>query len=395
MVATLAIAALVMTTMQDEVTVLREAVSEAISEDAFITVTESKEHKVLSSLVELRAYCLLARSKSSDYSKMAINVDHGLIGFIKGFGKPLPSDSEKGSWTEAEKIQHAENPFNVAKTYNAVIASIKNEHNQQGLSMYVIRHLEAAVSTGKKVLTTSQNEDGKDIVHFNRKAIGLEETPKYFLVLGVSASKFQVTEASVIAEAHKAAKTKQETIVKESVVKMVTQDLNPKSSSEARREAAVQATLNKEVKDMKDKAKETQADAKKAAVKKAEAAAEEEAKKGDKCAVEGGKCSCKGTVKYGAGIKWIEATSSASVACSNAHFGQDPSPGVKKTCKCIPGAYKCANEGGVCKCQGSVQYGAEAKWTSKASTKEISCTNFIFNDPAPGLKKACMCTETK
>jgi hypothetical protein len=53
------------------------------------------------------------------------------------------------------------------------------------------------------------------------------------------------------------------------------------------------------------------------------------------CASEGGTCRCDGDVRYGAGSSWSDdKTVSGSFPCSNAEFGGDPVPGVAKSCQC-------------------------------------------------------------
>ena len=55
-----------------------------------------------------------------------------------------------------------------------------------------------------------------------------------------------------------------------------------------------------------------------------------------KCADEHGSCACTGTVKFGAGSKWSPPKRvSGSIQCSDTVFG-DPDPGVRKTCVCGP-----------------------------------------------------------
>jgi len=52
----------------------------------------------------------------------------------------------------------------------------------------------------------------------------------------------------------------------------------------------------------------------------------------------------------------------------------------------------CAQEGGTCKCNGSVKYGAGQKWTrSKNVKRSIRCDNKNFGDVYRGTKKSCVC----
>lgn len=45
-----------------------------------------------------------------------------------------------------------------------------------------------------------------------------------------------------------------------------------------------------------------------------------------------------GTVRYGAGARWVSKTVGGSGQCSNEFFGTDPAPGVGKTCELLDGA---------------------------------------------------------
>ena len=53
---------------------------------------------------------------------------------------------------------------------------------------------------------------------------------------------------------------------------------------------------------------------------------------------------------------------------------------------------KCADEGGDCKCSGIVKYGSGNNWSVyKAVKGSIKCTNGVFGDPFPKVRKQCMC----
>jgi len=57
----------------------------------------------------------------------------------------------------------------------------------------------------------------------------------------------------------------------------------------------------------------------------------------------------------------------------------------------------CAWEGGSCKCAGQVRYGYDRgsggnKWSGwRSVSSSISCTNGVFGDPWPGVRKICQC----
>lgn len=69
-----------------------------------------------------------------------------------------------------------------------------------------------------------------------------------------------------------------------------------------------------------------------------------------------------------------------------------------QNCKAIGAAGNeatCASEAGVCKCAGGqVKYGSGKHWSSyKSVTSTIKCTNEIFGDPAPNVRKVCICKK--
>eukprot|EP00667_Euglena_gracilis_P006473 EG_transcript_6528 len=114
---------------------------------------------------------------------------------------------------------------------------------------------------------------------------------------------------------------------------------------------------------------------------------------GVQCASDGGTCKCNGTVYYGAGANWTSVESKGSVACSKDTFGTDPSGlGSGNTCWCTRGYTKCADEGGTCSCSGAVQFGVGNFWTPpRAANGQIACSTSVFGDPYWGRTKACYC----
>jgi len=115
------------------------------------------------------------------------------------------------------------------------------------------------------------------------------------------------------------------------------------------------------------------------------------------CASENGQCACVGTVAYGANGKFANKASTSTIGCTNKVFG-DPIPGTVKSCYCPASTEantKCADEGGQCTCFGTVAYGAEGKFISKAHFNvAFTCNNAEFGgDPIPGTVKACYCTS--
>lgn len=119
------------------------------------------------------------------------------------------------------------------------------------------------------------------------------------------------------------------------------------------------------------------------------------------CANEDQRCRFSGTqyVYYGAGDRFVARSLSNGVNCSNAVFG-DPAPGVRKACYLAeaigsavsaPGGRSCADEGGYCRFNGAryVYYGAGDHYVARRLTNGTECTNTVFGDPTPGVRKAC------
>ena len=116
------------------------------------------------------------------------------------------------------------------------------------------------------------------------------------------------------------------------------------------------------------------------------------------CAAENGTCSVTGAeeVAFGANGVYAYATESASVACTDAVFG-DPDYGVAKSCYTGPvttgpsGTTYCGPENSLCSFFGTetVYFGAGSDWTSKSITGGTPCTDAVFGDPDYGTVKAC------
>lgn len=116
-----------------------------------------------------------------------------------------------------------------------------------------------------------------------------------------------------------------------------------------------------------------------------------------RCADEDGRCSFLETriVFYGAGERYTARALSNGTACTNAVFG-DPAPGVRKACYTEAGSPTrggavCANEGGRCSFTGSryVYYGAGDRYAVRLLSNGADCTNAVFGDPTPGVRKVC------
>ena len=125
----------------------------------------------------------------------------------------------------------------------------------------------------------------------------------------------------------------------------------------------------------------------------------------EQCSTEGGRCSFSGTqiVQYGAPGRYDYYQVTDGTLCINSAFGEDPAPGVPKTCSLPsntppvvgdPGGrwQQCATEGGRCSFNGTqiVQYGAPGRFGYYQVTDGTLCLNSAFGeDPASGTPKTC------
>jgi hypothetical protein len=116
------------------------------------------------------------------------------------------------------------------------------------------------------------------------------------------------------------------------------------------------------------------------------------------CSGENSVCPASGRIAYGANGQYTYLTSSGSIACDNATFG-DPSLNHVKACYTLPlgssggpaGYAFCSGEGGTCGFSGtaSVAYGANGQFNFRGATGSIGCDNGTFTDPAPNVAKSC------
>lgn len=115
------------------------------------------------------------------------------------------------------------------------------------------------------------------------------------------------------------------------------------------------------------------------------------------CAVEGGLCYCNGKVNFTDGQgNTASMDVEGHVQCDTANFG-DPKIGAPKYCTCEIGLpRKCANDGAACACKGTVMYGANSHWTSKESAGSLQCSAETFGTDPSGLgaKNACYCKQS-
>jgi probable HAF family extracellular repeat protein len=116
------------------------------------------------------------------------------------------------------------------------------------------------------------------------------------------------------------------------------------------------------------------------------------------CALEDQSCDFAGTraVRYGANGSYTVKTVTGPAQCGNATFG-DPAPGVDKFCSLaletpLPTAWSpCAAEEATCTVTGTrlVRYGADGRFVYRNATGAVRCSNAVFDDPLPGVDKAC------
>jgi probable HAF family extracellular repeat protein len=121
------------------------------------------------------------------------------------------------------------------------------------------------------------------------------------------------------------------------------------------------------------------------------------------CALEDQACTFAGTraVRYGANGVYTVKTVAGPVQCDNATFG-DPVAGVDKFCSLaidtpLPAAWTaCALEDGTCTVPDTrlVRYGIDGSFAYRTATGAIPCTNAVFDDPLPGVDKACSYAAT-
>jgi hypothetical protein len=122
------------------------------------------------------------------------------------------------------------------------------------------------------------------------------------------------------------------------------------------------------------------------------------------CATEGGTCTPSTTqvLAYGAGSYDYRAASGATACSASSFGGDDPAPGVLKSCYLAPtggpaGYTSCAAENGTCSVDGTreVAYGANGAFRFEVATGSVACTNTAFgSDPLFGTAKSCYVAST-
>ncbi len=120
-----------------------------------------------------------------------------------------------------------------------------------------------------------------------------------------------------------------------------------------------------------------------------------------KCADEHQYCKFSGKkkVRYGAKSRWHALTAHNGIACNNKNFG-DPAPGTYKHCYYLKNTnyhwQTCAREGQYCHFKGrkKVRYGANGHYAYRTLEDGAYCNNYVFGDPAPGIRKHCTITRS-
>jgi len=162
-------------------------------EEDFVADEESQGFKpgsrqeILESIVNLRAYCLLAYDKAKSFADMHPSSNSGLMSFIIAFGK---KDTKK------QKMS------NVVTGFATAIGESKGKF-EQGVSHYLLMHLGKAVFEGKKAVARSK-VFGEDFAAFEFKKMGLESRPGYFNKIAVRYMPFVALAQKVRSESQHA-----------------------------------------------------------------------------------------------------------------------------------------------------------------------------------------------
>eukprot|EP00667_Euglena_gracilis_P002198 EG_transcript_2198 len=91
------------------------------------------------------------------------------------------------------------------------------------------------------------------------------------------------------------------------------------------------------------------------------------------------------------------STSASPIPSASASPPPSPTAAASTSPSPLPSTagLKCADEGGVCACNGLVQYGVGTFWTAPRDiSAQVACNNNQFGDPRPGKVKACFCLST-
>ena len=107
-------------------------------------------------------------------------------------------------------------------------------------------------------------------------------------------------------------------------------------------------------------------------------------------------------VRYGVDTRWIEREVNGAGSCGTAFFGEDPAPGVLKSCQRYAETAPPAGSAGTWTTVASegqsfeatrvwqVRYGADTRWIEREVYGLTPCSYVFFaGDPAPGVAKSC------
>jgi hypothetical protein len=68
--------------------------------------------------------------------------------------------------------------------------------------------------------------------------------------------------------------------------------------------------------------------------------------------------------------------------------------GIKYSSVYSAGWQHCTHQGGQCRCDGTVRYGARGKYAMKKTTSSVGCNDQVFGDPYVGVRKHCDCKKS-
>jgi len=119
--------------------------------------------KVLTSVSELKAFCLTAYDKAHQMQVGSGHSAGAILDFVTLFGK-APKKNTK---------------INVVLDYAAALGAAKKTY-KGGIGAYILAAMNKAVVKGKSLLTLDTLMNGKNVMVMNHKALGLAVMPRYF-----------------------------------------------------------------------------------------------------------------------------------------------------------------------------------------------------------------------
>jgi hypothetical protein len=134
--------------------------------------SEDGDKSVISAIVDLKAYCILARDKLDDHDAMKAK-KNGVIEFTMSYGNRSGHD--------------------LVAEFASIVGTMEAQHTvSPGMYGYLTKHLNEAVLTGSGAITIEDRSDGRPgkEVKFDHTAFGLLATPNYFKKLAVPVAKW-------------------------------------------------------------------------------------------------------------------------------------------------------------------------------------------------------------